>query len=357
MRTALVHKSGPSTSPRPALGVGDRPPTSGRSMPYKANEARRHKIPRARYRVTNWPDYDRALQQRGSLTVWVTPEALAAWHPPRTGRRGRSPRYAGIAIETGHLLRLAFGRPWRQTEGLLRSLTALLGVDVGVPDHTTFARRSPGLALATALARAQARGPVHVVIDATGLKVYGAGEWLVETHGERGKRTWRKLHLAVEPSTGEILSSALTSNEEGDASQVGPLLEQIPGPLASVIADGAYDGEPVYRAVAERQPDPPVAVVIPPRSTAVPSAAAGSTPSQRDQHIQMIRDKGRLGWQKTVGYGRRSLGETAVFRYKTIIGRGLRARTLPSQKTEARVACSVLNRITRLGMPVSQRIA
>src|SRR3712207_1692658 len=134
-------------------------------MPYKANEARRHKIPGARYRVTNWPDYDRALQQRGSLTVWVTPEALAAWHPPRTGRRGRSPRYADLAIEeTGHLLRLAFGRPSRQTEGLLRSLTALLVVDVGIPDHTTFSRRSPDLALASALARAQRSGPVHVVI-------------------------------------------------------------------------------------------------------------------------------------------------------------------------------------------------
>src|SRR5215204_2251536 len=101
-------------------------------MPYKANEPRRHKIPRARYRVSNWPEYDRALQQRGSLTVWMTPEALAAWHPPRTGRPGRSPQYADIAIETGHLLRLAFGRPWRQTEGLLRSLATLLGVDIGV---------------------------------------------------------------------------------------------------------------------------------------------------------------------------------------------------------------------------------
>src|SRR5215213_2156213 len=113
-------------------------------MPYKANEARRHKIPRARYRGTNWPEYDRALQQRGSLTLWVTPEALAAWHPPKTGRRGRSPQYAAIAIETGHLLRLAFGRPWRQTEGLLRSLATLLGLAIGIPDHTTFSRRSPG---------------------------------------------------------------------------------------------------------------------------------------------------------------------------------------------------------------------
>ncbi len=162
-------------------------------MPYKANEARRHRIPRARYKVGNWPEYDRALQHRGSLTVWVTPEALAAWHPPKTGRRGRSPQYAEIAIETGHLLRLAFGRPWRQTEGLLRSLATLLGLGIGVPDHTTFSRRSPGLSLAGSLAQAQRTGPVHVVIDATGLKVHGAGEWLVEKHGGRGKRSWRKL--------------------------------------------------------------------------------------------------------------------------------------------------------------------
>src|SRR3712207_1339571 len=144
-------------------------------MPYKANAARRHRIPKARYRVTNWPEYDRALQQRGSLTVWVTPEALAAWHPPKTGRPGRSPRYAAIAIETGHLLRLAFGRPWRQTEGLLRSLATLLGVGIGIADHTNFSRRSPGLAPASSLAEAQRSGPVHVVSDATGLKVYGAG--------------------------------------------------------------------------------------------------------------------------------------------------------------------------------------
>jgi hypothetical protein len=243
-------------------------------MPYRFNKPRRHRIPRARYRVQNWPEYDRALRQRGSLTVWVTPQALAAWQPPRTGRRGRPRDCSDVAIEAGHLLRLAFGRPWRQTEGLLRSLVGLLGWEVGVPDHTTFARRSPGLALATALARAQASGgPVDVVIDATGLKVRGAGEWQVEQHGACGRRGWRKLHLAVDPGSGEILACELTSNEEGDASQVGPLLAQIPGSIGAVIADGAYDGEPVYRAVAERQSDPPVAVVIPPRATAVPSPA------------------------------------------------------------------------------------
>src|SRR5829696_9264787 len=326
-------------------------------MPYKANEARRHKIPKARYKVCNWPEYDKALQQRGSLTMWVTPEALAAWHPPKTGRRGRSREYSDLAIETGHLLRLALGRPWRQTEGLLGSPATLLGLSIGVPDHTTPSRRSPGLSLATSLAQAQRAGPIHVVIDSTGLKVYGAGEWLAEKHGERGQRSWRKLHLAVDPNSGAILASELTSNDEGDAVLVGPLLDQIPGPIASVTADGAYDGEPVYRAVAARQPDPPAAVIIPPRATAVASPTANTTPTQRDRHIGMIHDKGRMGWQRAVGYGKRSLGETAMFRYKVIIGRGLRARTLPSQKTEARFACAVLNRMTRLGMPVSQRTA
>ena len=161
----------------------------------------------------------------------------------------------------------------------------------------------------------------------------------------------------MDPGSGEILASALTTTEEGDASQVSPLLKQITGPIASVIADGAYDGEPVYRAVAERQPDPPVAVVIPPRAGAVPGPTADTAPTQRDRHLRIIRETGRMGWQKAVGYGRRSLGETAVFRYKAVIGRRLRARTLPAQRTEARAACSVLNRMTRLGMPVSQRTA
>ena len=154
----------------------------------------------------------------------------------------------------------------------------------------------------------------------------------MERHRKRGARTWRKLHLAVDPSTGEILASELTSNEEGDASQVGALLGQITGFLAPVMADDAYDGEPIYQAAAERQPNPPVAVVIPPRSTAVPSPAAGTAPSQRDRHTRMIGDKGRMGWQKAVGYGRRSHAETAMFRYKATISSSLRARPLPARK-------------------------
>jgi hypothetical protein len=147
----------------------------------------------------------------------------------------------------------------------------------------------------------------------------------------------------------------LTTTVEGDASLVGTLLDQIASPLASVLADGAYDGEPVYRSVAGHTPD--AAVIIPPRSTAVPSATADTEPTQRDRHIQLIADKGRLGWQKIVGYGKRSLVEVAILRYKVLIGRSLRARTLPAQKVEATVACKVINIMTGLGMPASRRVA
>ena len=155
-------------------------------MPHKAKDPCRHKFPKARYRIENWPTYDAALRDRGDLTVWVTPEALAAWHPRTSGQRGRSLTYSDLAIETGMLLRLAFGRPWRQTEGLLRSLAQLMNLDIGLPDHTTLSRRSAAMPLALDLAGA--KEPVHVVIDSTGLKVYGAGEWHRETHGSRGRR-------------------------------------------------------------------------------------------------------------------------------------------------------------------------
>jgi hypothetical protein len=323
-------------------------------MPYPVNAARRYPFPKARYRVKNWREYDQALQNRGSLTVWVTPEAIAAWQAPPTGQRGRSPFYSNLAIETGHLLRLAFGRPWRQTEGLLRSVVTLLGVSLAIPDHTTFSRRSVALSLPTRLRPSSE--PVHVVIDSTGLKVYGAGEWQREKHGGRGRRTWRQLHLAVNPDNGEILASELTPNEVGDLSMVGPLLEQVQSPLLSVMADGAYDADPVYQAIAVCQPDSPPAVIIPPRATAVLGPATGTVPSLRDRHIQTVQEKGRRGGERVVGYGQRSLVETAMFRYKTLIGPTLRARTLPAQKTEARVACSVMNRMTQLGKPISQRV-
>ena len=318
-------------------------------MPHKFKESRRHKIPRARYRVTNWPDYEAALVRRGSLTVWFTEEAMAAWHAPATGKRGGQPLYSATAIETGLALRLVFHQPLRQAEGLLRSIATVLEVDIAIPDHTPLSRRGSGLVVLPK--RVDPDEPLHLLVDSTGLKIYGEGEWLDQKHGLRSRRRWRKLHLGVDADTHEVVAVELTPDDVGDLSEVPELLDQVEAEVASVTADGAYDGAAVYAAVAERHPG--AAVVIPPRTTAVPSKV---TTTQRDGHLAAIAKHGRLGWQRSSGYNRRSLAETAVCRYKTIIGRRLHARTLPNQRSEAKIGCNALNRMTRLGMPVSVRI-
>jgi len=318
-------------------------------MPYKFSQTRRHKIPKAKYRVTNWPEYDAALVRRGNLTVWFTDEAVAAWHAPATGQRGGQPIYSDIAIETGLALRLVLHQPLRQTEGALRSIADLLGVRIKIPDHTTFSRRGRGLKILPK--RVVRDEPLHVLVDSTGVKIYGEGEWLDQKHGVRSSRGWRKLHLAIDADTHEIVAVELTVDDVGDVSMIPDLLDQIEGPVGSMTGDGAYDGQVVYDAVTQRHPD--AVVIIPPRSTALLSEAPTS---QRDRHLQTIAEHGRINWQRSSGYCRRSLVETAKYRYKTVIGRRLRARTLPNQRTEAKIGCNVLNRMTSLGMPISIRI-
>jgi hypothetical protein len=317
-------------------------------MPYKFNESRRRKIPTASYRVTNWPEYDAALVRRGAITVWFTDEAVAAWHAPATGARGGQSIYSTIAIETGLTLRLVFHQPLRQTEGLLRSIADVLGISIAIPDHTTLSRRAGGLTiLPKHIDRAE---PLHLLVDSTGLKIYGEGEWLDQKYGIRSRRRWRKLHLGMDADTHEVVAVELTPDDVGDVSEIPRLLDQIEAGVESVTADGAYDGEAVYNAVAERHPD--ADVIVPPRVTAVIS---GTTVTQRDLHIATIAKHGRIGWQRRSGYNRRSLIETAMFRCKTIVGRRLHARTLPNQRTEAKIGRNILNRMTGLGMPVSVR--
>jgi hypothetical protein len=240
----------------------------------------------------------------------------------------------------------------RQTEELMVSIFGLLTVPLSTPDHSTLSRRarkmesfSKGCILPD--------GPVHLLIDSTGLKVFGAGEWLQEKHGAKARRTWKKLHLAVDADTGMIMASTLTRNDVGDPSQVAPRLDQIEATIASVTADGAYDGMPTYDVVAGHGED--VRVIIPPHVTAVLSAKAEHNPSQRDQHILSIAAHGRLGWQKETDYGQRALIETAMGRYKAIIGPCLRARSFPGQKAEAAVGVAVLNRMLDTGRPDSVR--
>jgi hypothetical protein len=276
-------------------------------MPYKFNESRRHNVPKARYRVTNWPEYDAALIRRGRLTVWFTEDAVAAWHAPATGERGGQPIHSAIAIETGFALRLVFHQPLRQTEGLLRSIANVLGIAIAIPDHTTLSRRGGGLTiLPKHIDRLE---PLHLLVDSTGLKIYGEGEWLDQKHGIHSRRRWRKPHLDVDGDTHEIVAVELTSDDVGDVSEMPDLLDQIDADIASMTTDGAYDGEAVYDAVAERYPE--ATVIIPPRATAV---ADETTATQRDRHIATIEKHGRMGWQRRSGYNRRSLVETAMFR-------------------------------------------
>jgi Transposase DDE domain len=217
----------------------------------------------------------------------------------------------------------------------------LLGLQVSVPDHSTLSRRGRGFAGCQPRAARHDR-PVHVVLDSTGLQIFGQGEWDAEKHG-RKPRQWRKLHLAVDADTGEIVAHVLTDKDGGDITQVPALLATVEGRIASVIADGAYDGEVVYREAAGRQHDPPVDVVIPPRSSSLVTAEADDQ-TIRGRHVQFIAQKGRMAWQKTAGYGRRSLVETAIGRYKHIIGSTLRARSNEGRGGKAAIAVHALNR-------------
>ena len=205
------------------------------------------------------------LKRRGDLTLWIDEAAIAGWQAPRRTTPGGQARYSDLAIQLVLMLRLVFHLALRQAEAFAGSVLRLLGIDLFIPDHTTLSRRSRNFS--GRRPHTVSHGPVHLVIDSTGLKLFGQGEWNEEKHG-RARRSWRKLHLALDGETGEIVASVLTGNDLDDAGQTPVLLEQVDAEIASVTADGAYDGEPVYQAIASRQPDKPPDVIIPPRSSA-----------------------------------------------------------------------------------------
>ena len=186
-------------------------------MPHKHNDARRHHIGKMKFKVANWAEYEAGLRRRGSLTLWITPEALSSWRAPKRTTRGGQPRYSDLAIETALTLGVVFGLRLRQTEGLLASVLNLMGLDLAVPDHTTLSRRArTWRSMNRPNGRSIAKtGPVHVLIDSTGLEVYGAGQWLAEKHGAKSRRRWRKLHLALDADTGEIIAQKMTDQDAG----------------------------------------------------------------------------------------------------------------------------------------------
>lgn len=301
---------------------------------------------KTKYRIRNWNKYDKALVNRYSLCVWVEDKAIETWLDMSTPTGPGKPRtYSDVAIECMMVLKEVYHLPNRGAEGLTRSIMQLFGVDLPAADHTTLSRR--GRKLKIKFKADEKRKITHLVIDSTGLKVYGEGEWKVRTHGKDKRRSWRKLHLSIDAESGLITAAALTDNDTLDRKVLPQLIDQTVGEIDKVCTDGAYDVEYCYKKIKDRK----ATAVIPPKSNAV---IRGRKPfEQRDENLRQIQAVGRKEWKKQSEYHRRSLAETGMFRYKTIFDDKLKARRMDTQSTQALIRCLALNRMTELGMPDS----
>jgi hypothetical protein len=300
------------------------------------------------YKITNWREYNESLVRRGDVTFWFSDDVIESWeHANAESKVGHPFVYSDTAVECLLVLRELFRLPYRQTEGLGRSLTALMQVTVAIPDFTSLAKRAAKLGVS--LDVAVGKGPIDVVVDSTGLKVFGEGEWKTRKHGQSTRRTWRKLHLVVNPATQEIEAEVLTENSGHDADQVDDLLDQVDGSINAFYGDGAYDQWKVYKTLAKEQIQP----VIPPRKNAKikQHGNVAGPPLPRDEALREIRRGGRQTWKESVGYHRRSLAETAMYRLKCCFGEKLKNRALENQQTEATLRSKVLNHFTHLGLP------
>jgi len=324
-------------------------------MPFKAKTKSRHHIPRQKRRITNWPEYDASLKRRGDVFVWFSEDVIAGWKAQPRTTPGGQPTYSPLAIQTALSLRAVFHTPLRQTEGLLESILSLLDLTLDVPDHTTLCRRGKRLQVPKAPRVPKSSGPIHLIVDSTGLKFHGPGEWTFEKHGTKRRKSWRALHIATNAETGEIVAHLLTEKEVDDAAAVGPLLDQVDEPIAAFLGDGAYDTEGVTATLTQRHPQ--AAIIVPPRKTAVLSEHAQTDPTQRDRHLLDIGKHGRSAWQKQSGYTIRSRVENAIGRFKQVLGEALRSQTDENQTTEIDIAIHVLNRMLAFGRPHSVRTA
>jgi hypothetical protein len=304
------------------------------------------------YRVKNWAAYDIALRERGDITVWFDDEAICAWNAPPSGHPGGQRRYSDLAIVTALTLRTVFHLPLRQSEGFVSSLIGLMGLALKTPDHTTLSRRNRDVEVPR-LPRGQ-DGPLHLVIDSSGLKMSGDGEWQAHKHKTSNRRrSWRKLHLGID-GDGYIIASALTDRVADDACVAISMLEQIEGTIARFTADGAYDSRPMYEALAAAGAID-IRIVIPPKKTAAVNSQAKGVWCQRNEAVERIGDVGRRQWRKESGAHQQARAENGMYRYKRIIGDHLRAKHHDSQKREALIAVNVMNRMTALGRPESAK--
>jgi hypothetical protein len=304
--------------------------------------------------VKNWSEYDQVLVQRGSITFWLSDDFEQSWRYVGEKQRGSQFDYSEQAMLIMQTVKNIFHLPNRATEGFIRSVFAMLEISLSVPDHTTLSRRGKGLKIVLSK---KASGHLDIVMDSSGLKIYGEGEWKVRSHGKSKRRTWRKLHVGVDPHSGQIQAAALTSNSVSDDQMVEPLLEQIDQPIDHFAGDGSYDKRKVYDSLNQHAPE--AEVLIPPRKNAR-IWQHGNTKAERlrrDENLRAIRKSGRKAWKQSSGYHIRSLAETTMFRLKTIFGDRLSARLMETQVTQALVRCAALNRMTHLGMPESYKVA
>jgi len=316
----------------------------------KRTQSRRKEL----YRVKNWSEYEKALVQRGSITFWLSDDFEQTWLYTGEKQRGSQFDYSDKAIEIMLTIKEVFHLTNRGVEGFVRSVFVMLNIHLPVPDHSTLSKR--GKTLKVKLPR-KTNESLNLVLDSTGLKIYGEGEWKVRKHGYSKHRTWRKLHVGANPDNGEIQVVVLTENSVSDDSVVKDMLAQIEQTLLACAADGAYDKRRVYDALNEHSPE--VEILIPPRKNARIWQHGNSKEERlkRDENLRYIRKHGRQQWKDDSGYHIRSLAETIMFRLKTIFGDKLSARLLETQTTQILIRCLALNKMTHLGMPESYQIA
>lgn len=319
-------------------------------MPYKFNAGRRDKFKQAKYRVTNWPEYNESLRRRGDLTVWFDAGIDEDWFGPKRRTRGGQQHYSDLAIEICLTLRSVFRLALRQTQGLVRSLMFLMKLDLAVPDFSTLSRRAAGLNINKRTRPVE--GAVTLIVDSTGLKIHSTGTWHDRKHKpKRSRKTWRKLHIALDADSGDILASELSTEHVGDPTALTDLIRDLDSPVERVIADGAYDGKPVCDLLTKAFGST-VEIIIPP-----PVNAALGQNHQRDGHIKSIAEHGRMAWQKQAGYNQRSKVEAQIGRWQQVIGPKLHSRKFEVQKTEIQIAKTALNRMTADGRAVFERVA
>ena len=302
------------------------------------------------YRLRNWKYYNAALVQRGSLTLWVSDDVISAWcNTQKTGKPGHPPTYSDTAVCSMATLKEVYHLPLRATIGLTLSIMRLLGLDLPVMSYSQLSRRCA--VLEVTLPRRKKNEALHMVVDSTGAKVFGEGEWKVRQHGYTKRRTWRKLHIGADETTGEIVAAVVTTNNIADSQVLEEMLAQVEGEIEQVSGDGSYDKRNCYQAIAKRK----AKATIPPRRDAKIWQHGNSKQERliRDENLRRIRQVGRKQWKKESGYHRRSLAETQMFRVKTIFGERVSARRFDGQATQMLIRCAALNTMTHLGMPDS----